>query len=76
MLAASGILSEVLVATHPLYPHYVDVADRPFGWTAGQDQSRAGLLMMAEQIATLGTALIFLVRAHVERVARELPRPG
>ena len=76
MVAASGVLSEVLVATHPLYPHYVDVDDRPFGWSAGQDQSRAALLMMAEQIATLGTAAIFLVRAHVEHVAGELPGAG
>jgi putative membrane protein len=74
MLLASGILSEVLVALHPLYPWYADLASRPFGWTAGEDQSRAGLLMMAEQIATLGTAMTFLVRAHVERVEVELPR--
>jgi cytochrome c oxidase assembly factor CtaG len=75
-LAASGVLSEVFVATHPLYPHYARVEDRPFDWSAGQDQSRAGLLMMAEQIATFGTAIIFLVRAHVERVAGELPGAG
>ncbi len=74
MLAASGLLSETLVALHPLYPHYVEVRDRPFGWSAGQDQSRAALLMMAEQIATLATAMTFLVRAHVERVQPELPR--
>ena len=73
LLAASGLLAEVLVALQPVYPHYVHVVDRPFGWSAGQDQSKAALLMMAEQIATLGTAMIFLVRAHVERVSAELP---
>lgn len=73
MLVTSSLLAEVLVATHPLYPHYAAVADRPFDWTAGQDQSHAALLMMAEQIATLATAMTFLVRAHVERVAGELP---
>jgi putative membrane protein len=73
LLAASGILAEVLVALHPLYPHYVAVHDRPFDWTAGQDQSHAALLMMAEQFATFGTAVAFLVRAHVERVAPEVP---
>lgn len=73
MLVVSGVFAEVLVAAHPLYPHYLDVHDRPFGWTAGQDQSRAALLMMAEQIATLGAAMAFLVRAHVERVAPEVP---
>lgn len=73
MLLASSVLAETLVALHPVYPAYVAVRDRPFGWSAGQDQSRAALLMMAEQIATLATAMTFLVRAHVERVAGELP---
>ena len=73
MLAASSILAETLVALQPIYPYYVRVVDRPFGWTAGEDQSRAALLMMAEQIATLGMAITFLVRAHVERVAPEVP---
>jgi|SRR5579862_4596948 len=73
MLVASGLLAEVLVALHPIYPYYVAVRNRPFGWTAAQDQSHAALVMMAEQIATLGTAMTFLVRAHVERVAPEVP---
>jgi putative membrane protein len=73
MLLASSVLAETLVALHPVYPFYVAVHDRPFGWSAGQDQSKAALLMMAEQIATLGTAMTFLVRAHVDRVAAELP---
>ncbi len=76
LLLASSVLAETLVALHPLYPHYLDVPDRPFGWSAAQDQSRAALLMMAEQIATLGTAMTFLVRAHVERVAPEVPPTG
>src|SRR5581483_8642031 len=63
MLVASGLLAEVLVAMHR----------RPFGWTAAQDQSKAAVLMMAEQIATLATTMTFLVRAHIERVQPELP---
>jgi cytochrome c oxidase assembly factor CtaG len=73
LLVSGGLLAEVLVATGPLYPLYAAVDERPFGWTAGEDQSRAALLMMAEQIATLATAMTFLVRAHVERVQAELP---
>jgi putative membrane protein len=73
MLVASGLLAEAMVALHPLYPYYVRVRDRPFGWTAGEDQSRAALLMIAEQVATLATAMTFLVRAHVERAAPGLP---
>jgi putative membrane protein len=73
MLVASGVLAEVLVASHPLYAYYLHVPGRPFDWTAAEDQSRAALLMMAEQIATLATAMTFLIRAHVKRVAPEVP---
>lgn len=68
VLLAGMALSELLLVMHPLYPHYAHVADRPLGFTAGEDQNRAGLLMMAEQIATLGTAAALLLWAHVERV--------
>lgn len=72
VLIAGMALGEVLVATHPLYPHYVNVVDRPFGWSAGEDQTRAGFVMMAEQLATLGMAAALLLWDHVERVGREL----
>ena len=72
LLVSSSVLAEVLVASPPLYPYYAAMRSRPFGWSAGQDQSHAALLMMAEQFATLATAILFLVRAHVERVAPEL----
>jgi putative membrane protein len=73
MLAVSSILAEVLVATGPFYPWYAHISGRPFGWSAGQDQSHAAVLMMAEQVAVLGAAFAFLARAHVERVAAEVP---
>lgn len=66
-------LSEVLLLSGPLYPHYVEVLRRLFGWTATEDQHRAALLMMAEQIATLGTAAALLLWSHAERVEREVP---
>ena len=68
-------LAEALIAAEPLYPHYAGVDDRPFGLTAATDQARAGLLMMAEQIATLGTAAALLLWSHAEAVA-ERPSPG
>ena len=71
-LAAGMILSEILLAAGPLYAHYAAVSDRPFGLTRATDQTRAGLLMMAEQIATLGPAAALLLWSHVERVEREL----
>lgn len=75
-LVSGMVLSEVLLAAGPLYDHYADVVDRPFGLTQATDQTRAGLLMMAEQIATLGPAAALLLWSHVERVGRELrPTP-
>lgn len=62
VLGLGMVLSEVLLVTGSLYPHYGDAAD----------QHRAALLMMGEQIATLGTAAAILVWTHVESVAGEL----
>jgi putative membrane protein len=70
LVAGTG-LSETLLATNPLYDHYANVADRPFGLTWATDQSRAALLMMAEQIATLGSAAALLLRSHVAQVEPE-----
>jgi cytochrome c oxidase assembly factor CtaG len=76
VLLAGMALSEVLLLAGPLYPHYENVVDRPLGFTAAEDQRRAGLLMMAEQIATLGTAAALLLWSHAVRVERELSSAG
>ena len=65
-------LSEVLLASAPLYAHYANAAGRPFGLTYASDQSRAALLMMAEQVATLGLAATLLFWSHVEGLGRRL----
>jgi cytochrome c oxidase assembly factor CtaG len=70
-LVAGSALSETLLATGPLYDHYASVGDRPFGLTWATDQSRAALLMMAEQIVTLGAAAGLLLWTHVEQVEAE-----
>ena len=75
VLVAGMPLAEALIAASPLYPHYAAIDDRPLGLTAATDQARAGLLMMAEQIATLGTAAALLLWAHAEAVA-DHPAPG
>lgn len=74
-LVAGMVLSEVLLASGPLYPHYAGALDRPFGLTYRSDQDRAALLMMAEQIATLGPAIALLLWSHVEAVEQELAAP-
>jgi putative membrane protein len=68
-------LSELLLASGPLYAHYASVPDRPFGLTQATDQGRAALLMMAEQIATLGPATALLLWSHVEQVESGLALP-
>lgn len=72
VLVAGAGLSEFMLLSGPLYPRYEQVLHRPFGWTAGEDQRRAALLMMAEQIATLGSAAALLLWSHAEKVEREL----
>lgn len=75
VIVAGFPLAELLIATGPLYGHYADIDARPLGLSAGEDQTRAGLMMMAEQLATLGTAAALLLRSHVEAVAdRQLTR--
>jgi putative membrane protein len=59
VLFAGMPLAEVLIATGPIYPGYPSAAG----------QLHAGLAMMAEQIATFGTAALLLARSHMERVA-------
>jgi len=66
VLVAGIPLAEILIAAAPLYAHYDTVAGRPLGLGADEDQARAGLLMMAEQVATLGTAAALLLWRHAE----------
>ncbi len=71
-LAASTVLGDVLLAAAPLYPHYAGAVDRPFGLTYASDQNRAALLMMVEQVGTLGAAAALLLWSHVETLERRL----
>ena len=58
------VLSNVLLlSAHPLYSGYASQSERLFGWSPLKDQQLAGIVMMGEQLATLGTcALILLFR--------------
>jgi cytochrome c oxidase assembly factor CtaG len=72
LLAAGTVLAEVLLVAAPLYPRYPSAGD----------ERRAALLMMAEQMATLGTAAAYLLWKHAEHaptgsIGRRKPRrPG
>ena len=56
------ILSGVLLLSHTLYPAYVAQPVRLFGLSPLKDQQLAGLVMMAEQMLTLGVCALLLVR--------------
>jgi cytochrome c oxidase assembly factor CtaG len=56
LFVAGQMLANTLILTYtPLYAAYAAQAHRPFGMSAVGDQDLAGLVMIAEQIATLGT---------------------
>ena len=64
MFAAGQILTDVLVFTFtPLYPAYQGA----YGLSAVTDQQLAGIVMMVEQLATLGTCVALLLRPRWSR---------
>ena len=66
MFAAGQILADVLVFTfHPLYPAYAGA----YGLSAHTDQQLSGLVMMVEQLLTLGIVAGVLLRPRL-RTAR------
>jgi cytochrome c oxidase assembly factor CtaG len=66
MFAAGQVLTDVLVFSfHSLYPAYVGA----YGLSAVTDQQIAGLVMMGEQLLTLGTLVAILLRPRL-RAAR------
>ena len=66
LFAAGQILSDVLIfAMRPLYPSYAEQTHRLMGLSPLEDQRLAGLVMMAEQLLTLGTFVaVLLVTQH------------
>ena len=67
MFAAGQILTDVLVFTFtPLYPLY----NGAYGISAVTDQQLAGIVMMVEQLLTLGTCVALLLRPRWSRARR------
>jgi putative membrane protein len=68
MFAAGQVLTDVLVFSfHPLYPAYRGA----YGLSALTDQQLSGVVMMVEQLITLGTLVAVLLRPRL-RLARRL----
>lgn len=60
---AGQVLSDALVFSfHAYYPAYADRAGRLFGISPLADQRAAGLVMAVEQLLTLGTCFVVLLR--------------
>jgi putative membrane protein len=66
-------LSDVLfMTTSPLYPAYAGNPERLFGISPLADQQYAGLVMMAEQLVTLGTCVALLGASLLRPACRRL----
>jgi putative membrane protein len=72
LFAAGQVLADVLIfAQRPLYAPYADQPDRLLGLESLTDQRLAGLVMMGEQILTLGTCAALLLLAQHRRLFPE-----
>jgi len=75
LLAASGALANTLILSYrPLYPAYTAPSAR-FGLSPVRDQDLAGLVMMLEVFATLGTFAFLVARRRLMPAAGE-PAPA
>jgi cytochrome c oxidase assembly factor CtaG len=74
LCGAGALLAAVLVfSSTPLYPAYAGEAPRLLGLSALRDQQLAGIVMVAEQLLTLGICACFLLVTPV-RAARDRDR--
>lgn len=70
VFAAGQALAITLIAQpDPIYSSYDHVHEGRFGLTPSADQDYAGLVMMAEQLLTLGICAALLIRLHMRDVA-------
>jgi len=74
LVVEGAVLAEVLILSPgPLYPAYAAQGERLFGISPLRDQQWAGVVMIAEQLVSLGLCAGFLLRAHL-RPARARER--
>jgi putative membrane protein len=67
VFAAGDPVTAGLVSSGASYPHYVAQPHRVFGLSPHADQVLAGVVMLVEQIATLGTCVAILLWPHLKR---------
>ena len=74
LFAFGTILADVLIFSfHPLYPSYAAQDERLWGLSAVRDQQLAGIVMMVEQLVTLGLCVGLLLRGYVRSRASAAP---
>ncbi|MEO5633226.1 cytochrome c oxidase assembly protein [Gaiella sp.] len=66
----------ILFDYRPLFPSYADQPVRLLGLSPLTDQKVAGLVMMVEQVLTVGLAFVLLLRANQRRRAQLLELPA
>lgn len=75
LFTSGQILSDVLIFTfHPLYPAYAAQDERLLGLSPLADQRLAGIVMMVEQMITLGICVALLLRASQRDLVRRAGR--
>jgi cytochrome c oxidase assembly factor CtaG len=70
--AGQFLATTLVLAAHPIYPHYA-TGSGLLGLSPLADQDAAGLVMMGEQMLTLGLFAVFAVRRHLDE---SLARPS
>lgn len=63
--ATQGLATTLIAAPDAIYAAYAHPGTGRFGLTAASDQDYAAIIMMLEQLLTLGTCAGFLLREHV-----------
>lgn len=62
LVGGMALANTLILSYRPIYAAYAGLADRPLGLSALGDQNLAGLVMLAEQVAALGTFAAILLR--------------
>ncbi len=73
-VAGQALVNTLILTYSPLYPAYSSQPDRLFGLSPLADQDDAGLVMLGEQLATLGTFAVLQIRGWI--VAPTSPQPS
>ncbi len=68
LFAIGTVIADVLIfSLHPLYPVYASEPQRVFALSPLRDQQLAGLVMMVEQLLSLGTCAAILLLPELRR---------